>query len=277
MQKIDIKSYKNFYIKTFKESFSALRKNIKFLWVPLFINIFYHLILQVVFSFIQIPSRMITGLLSLFVSSIFYALYLTCLSHINEHNKTIKLDRLFLEFQNYIGYCYSILIFFGMLQYVTLGLLPDAIATVIGLIFYVPLLLLFNMIPEIIYQKHKMFWDIFSESYQNIKTNAILWYAPLVVMSIPIFLIDNFYDNSSFMRFFDYISPSFAIDYDTNILSIFNAIIEFGLRESFSLNTVSFFLLRLFVVIYLFFIMIFRGVLYKHIDEGNLRRQFWRN
>ncbi|EOC99411.1 hypothetical protein [Caldisalinibacter kiritimatiensis] len=241
--------------KSIKQTFTLFTKN----WSIILAIFIYSIISIVLFSLIGILFtgilRILAGIALFLGMSALVSDYLYLLQNIVKYGK-FTLEDFKMGFKVYLWKIYGILVIGWLISYlldllvmpIIRGVVPLGILSIIINIF---LLILFNPLPESIYQKFYSSWDTIVYTFNFTKENWIEWLLP----------------NGIFMIVLYFISGRIV----TNLFSL----IQIGIPFDYTLKGI---VLYIFGQVLFSFIMIYRGVLFSILSTSTRRkRMFMRN
>lgn len=186
-----------------------------------------------------------------FALAYYLSIYLALLRHGLDDEKVDK-SSLLNEAGVHFSSAISVLFLFFVIR-MTADLLGNHfIRTAIDILMAVFL----NPIPEIIYQRGGSISDILRDSFEFVRDNGLEWFIPML---IPFFLIYGFSSATLFAALS--INPIYSLE-----------MLLFSLSQAL-FNPVFIFLLIVILYI-LFFVMLFRGHMYKNLLSGRRQRLY---
>ena len=232
--------------KVIRGTFKNLIKN----WPIIFTGLFYStatLILALVLPFFWI----LAGLVLIVSTSALISNYLYLINCIIERG-SFKLDDFKSGFTAYlskiwgilfIGYVASIIINTLLMPGFRRGFNPMGLGVIINFLAFV----LFNALPETIYQKHYNLWESIKYTVEFVRDNWIEWFIPNLILILLLYLFTG-----------------------KLLLGIFNYHLPFRV----SLSPLS---IILYIVgqIWLSFMMIYRGYLFEILSTSNRRKRLF--
>lgn len=241
-----LKIYTKCFVFSLKASLSSWRSILVQVAGLILLSVLTRVILGVFAGGGLIPS-LILGL----VLAYFLTLYF-CLIRYAVESENITMEALKHDSSNLFSSVISALFMLFVVRFTLDFLKIDFLTAAAGILMAVFL----NPLPEVIYQRGGGMAETFSESFEFIKDNFVEWFF------IPFLLLLFFYGPSP-RSFFEVLSmnPLYQIE-----------MLIFGL-SGFALSPTQYFMLFLILII-MYFVMVFRGVLFKELRLGRRARLY---
>lgn len=173
---------------TIKRAWKGFKNN----WLIVFTGFIYTIINIAIFTLI---SYLFTGILSILagfivaiVTSSLISNYLYLLSNIIKYDK-ISLSNFKEGFSYYLWKVYGIFFIAWILSFILNGVIGvmSSFASIISTIISILILIIFNPLPEIIYQKYYSPWESLSYSFSFMKENWLNWLLPNIIFFIILY------------------------------------------------------------------------------------------
>lgn len=241
-----LKDLKIVHWNTFKRSLNSFGKN----WIIIFTGFIYTLLNVVIFTLINFlftgVFSIIAGFLAAIVSSSLISNYLYLLLNIIEYNK-ITLDNFKDGFKIYLTKVYGIFFIAWIISYLlsAVGNIISNYTTAFYSIIAILAYIIFNPLPEVVYQKHYSSYESIGYSFEFMKENWFNWLLPNLIFSLILYKLSG------------------VISFD-----VFKTHIQYG----FSLKGIGKYLLNQIVFSY---IMIYRGHLFNILSNSTRRKRMY--
>lgn len=150
---------------------------------------FLYLLGYLLMSRIAGSTGLFSGLIMMITLGLIISNYLYIVENIFRYG-SFDMDDFKNGFTVYLRQVYMVLFAFYLLSYgISLFLRPLMNISILSTIVYIGVLLVFNSLPEVIYQKDRMYGDILIASIEFIKENWIEWLIPNAILMLVIYQI----------------------------------------------------------------------------------------
>lgn len=241
-----LKDLKIVQLNTLKRSLKSFSKN----WIIIFTGFIYTMLNIVIFTLINLlftgVFSIIAGVIAAIVTSSLISNYLYLLFNIVKYDK-ITLDNFKDGFKIYLRKIYGIFFIAWIASFLLnivdniVGSYTTAFYSVIGILAYV----IFNPLPEVVYQKHYSSYESIGYSFEFMKTDWFNWLLPNVIFGLILYKL----------------SGVFSFD-------VFRTHIEYSL----SLKGIGKYLLNQVIFSY---VMIYRGHLFNILSNSTRRKRMY--
>lgn len=177
-------------------------------------------------------------------------------------HQRVRFDGLAQTFGRYFGRVISVFFVFWIVD-LMLSLFAQADPGLAWLVIFVKtaIFVIFNAVPELIYQGHNDGTALLSDAYQFIRSNTVEWLLPTFLVMSPFFLIDLRTGFLAMAR----LSPTNALDFMVGALGAFLPLSG----QAASLAAL------LLASVLLTWILLFRGFLFKALNRGGRRQRIF--
>ena len=229
-------------------------------WLTNWRVIFLHIALLLIAS-IVVPLTMAFGMAGGFAAGLLLALLVSC--YLGSVASAVDNDRLILsevwpKTAQLFGPVIGVMFIFFLFDMLFGAILQQGfVVAVVGLLMAV----LFNVLPEVIYQRTNHSLQLFADSFEFMRENFVEWLVPFIVVGLPLFLISKATAVSlGFMLAM--VNPIRLLEF---LLLAFHATgnwVSLGVGLCIGLGVV-------------YYVFIFRGVLYRELAASTRRKRIY--